>query len=74
MHHNELTLAIWNNGWTCEGAGLYPGGCDSGFSEFYKTWNQQGYFNKDDNICLCLKCAEKGKTLKYVTKWNASYT
>lgn len=38
VHPNEMTLGTWNCGWSCEGAGLYASGCESGLNEFYKSW------------------------------------
>jgi hypothetical protein len=73
VHHNEMVLATWNCGWSCEGAGLFQGGCASGYNQYYQTWNVKGYFDKEGGICLCLKCAEKADNLDNVPKWYGYY-
>ncbi len=68
-----MTLGTWNCGWSCEGAGLYPGGCESGLNEYYKSWGQKLYYDPINKICLCVKCAEKGKTFDGINKWYGYY-
>ena len=48
-------------------------GCSSGFSEYYKTWNERGYFDVESGFCLCLRCAEKGRTFEKIHKWYGYY-
>lgn len=72
-HPNEMTLGTWNCGWSCEGAGLYKGGCLSGLNDYYKSGGHQLYFDEATKICLCTKCAEKGKSLDGINKWYGYY-
>lgn len=48
-------------------------GCAQGYNQFYMTWNVPAYFDKESGFCLCLKCAEKGRTLDKIHKWYGYY-
>lgn len=68
-----MTLGTWNAGWSCEGAGLFVSGCESGLNEYFKSWGQKLYYDATTQICLCLKCAQKGKKLDGISKWYGYY-